>query len=34
MRVPLSEAEETCCMLHKGCVSGRAVVEVARAQVI
>jgi len=34
MRVPLSEAEETYRMLHKGCVSGRAVVEMARAQVI
>jgi S-(hydroxymethyl)glutathione dehydrogenase/alcohol dehydrogenase len=34
MRVPLSEAEETYRLLHKGCVSGRAVVEMARGQVI
>jgi S-(hydroxymethyl)glutathione dehydrogenase/alcohol dehydrogenase len=32
-RVSLSEAEETYRMLHKGCVSGRAVVEMALAQV-
>lgn len=31
-RVPLSRAEETYRMLHKGCVSGRAVVEMALAQ--